>query len=353
MEYFFKNNLTEKELTEIEFFFNSLELSTIEQYPKWGKIIGDNDKICYFYAKENNEIVCFAVIKEKGIKILHYYAQIDFGPIFKNADSLIESIKKIRKYYKEKGFIYLSVQLAIPTGAITDYIECKLNQEFKIRYFFNRANWSSVYIDLSDSINDIYRSFSRNHRRCIKESIEKGHYINSYNSEEDILLFSEVCVKKNLARDISFNENKLKRTILNIFNFFKQNKKGLIFIVKDNEKNIIGGLIVVFQGNTVRTYIAAADPEKNNIPVLHLAHWEAIKRAKELGFKYFDIWGYNHYVNERDQIYYINMFKKGFSDKYIFYPKIMHIELVPFGYFIYNKFEVIKKAFVILLRVLR
>lgn len=118
-----------------------------------------------------------------------------------------------------------------------------------------------------------------------------------------------------------------------IFNFLSKENLGLLLGVFDNMGNMIGGLIVVFQGQTVRYYKGASDPERRDISVLHLAIYEAIQISKKLEYKYFDLWGYNHLVNDTSQIYFINKFKKGFSDDYLFYPKMLHLSLKPFGFY--------------------
>ena len=46
---------------------------------------------------------------------------------------------------------------------------------------------------------------------------------------------------------------------------------------------------------------------------------EAIKLAKTTGCLYFDFGGYNHYVTEKDQIFYINRFKKDNSFRWFFF----------------------------------
>ncbi len=345
MHFFFKYNISDTEIDQIKRFYNSLDLVTIEQYPKWNEVIEDySSKVCYFLAKENEETVCFAQIKEIGIKSIHFTAQIEFGPIFKDADFLIKSMEKIHRYYKRKGFTYLFIQLAIPTGAISDYIECKLNQLLKIRYIFDRQNKTSILVDLKPQEEEIFRNFSKGHKSAVKKAIREGIITKEVDSIDEVSALSEIYIKMCQSRKLSINIEKTKRQFKNIFIFLKEERKGIMLIVKDRLGTVIGGLIAVFEGNRVRYYKGTSDPERKNIPILHLAFWEVIKRAKREGFKYFDLWGYNHYVDDKDQIFYLNRFKKGFGGKYIFYPKIMHIDLKPFGYFIYKGSELLKNT---------
>jgi lipid II:glycine glycyltransferase (peptidoglycan interpeptide bridge formation enzyme) len=99
---------------------------------------------------------------------------------------------------------------------------------------------------------------------------------------------------------------------------------------------VLGGIVFVYQGITVRALKGASDDEKRNLPINHLVLYEAIKLSKMNGFKYFDLWGYNHFADENNHVYHINFFKKGFGGYYTFFAKKMNIDLVPFGYYLYN-----------------
>jgi len=63
------------------------------------------------------------------------------------------------------------------------------------------------------------------------------------------------------------------------------------------------------------------------LPALHSVFWEAIQWSKKNGFKLFDLGGYGHYATENDQVFYINNFKRNFTENYFFYPKRMIFEL--------------------------
>ena len=46
-----------------------------------------------------------------------------------------------------------------------------------------------------------------------------------------------------------------------------------------------------------------------------------MKRAKDRGLAWFDLWGYNHHVDQNDQRHQINRFKKGFGGQFVSYPR--------------------------------
>ena len=70
--------------------------------------------------------------------------------------------------------------------------------------------------------------------------------------------------------------------------------------------------------------------------------YEAIRKAKTDNFRYFDFWGYNHFADQSNPVYYINRFKKGFGGYYSFFAKKMNIDLFQFGTRIFKVYLVIR-----------
>jgi len=146
-----------------------------------------------------------------------------------------------------------------------------------------------------------------------------------------------------LVRNIDAGELS-KAEIDEIYTYLIENNKGQILIVKDSSGVVLGGAILVYQGISVRYFKGTSDPDKRGLPILHLVIYEAIRKAKEDNFKYFDFWGYNHFANENDQLFNINQFKKLFGGYYTFFAKKMNFSLIPFGYSIYKSIQFVKNV---------
>jgi lipid II:glycine glycyltransferase (peptidoglycan interpeptide bridge formation enzyme) len=132
--------------------------------------------------------------------------------------------------------------------------------------------------------------------------------------------------------------------VKDIYSYLIENNKGQILLAKDKDNVVLGGAILTYQGISVRYSVGASDPDRRDLPVLHIVLYDAILRAKKDNFKYFDFWGYNHFAEEKDQVYYINHFKKGFGGYYTFFAKKMNIDLVPFGTKIFELLSFIRKV---------
>lgn len=341
MDYSWKKELSDAELLEIENFWISSEYCAIEQLPQWHKIFNVKVGYSYFFARENNKLVCFCIINEFQKSFIKY-SEIKFGPIFSEPIFLVNSLIEITSYYRKKNYLFIDIQLGINVSNISEYIEYQINKKIKVKYVFDRNNWSTLVINLNDDKEKIFKNFTKGHKSAIKKAEKEGLTVREINNNEGIDLFSQIYSEMLDARSLINNYCSNQILFKNILNFFNETKKGIILGVYDKENSLIGGIILLFQGNIVRYFKGAASPEKRSLPILHIAIWEGIKISKELDKKIFDLWGYNHFVNEKDQIYNINKFKKGFSTEYSFYPKIMHIELYPLGYKIFHLFKLIK-----------
>ena len=229
------------------------------------------------------------------------------------------------------------------TGYDNDYIEYSLNKIHNIKYRFDNKNTkSSIEIDLEKKdIEDIFKSMRKGHKSDIKKAIRLGIKVSEINGESEINEFISIYTKMYKSRQIA--KVLSPSNIQDILNFLLIKNKGLLLIAKDAENTVLGGVILVTQGITVRYLIGATDPDRRDKPILHLVLYEGIKQAKLDNFRYFDFWGYDHFAGKDNQIFFINQFKKGFGGYFTFFSKKMHIDLIPFGSEIYRFLLMIRR----------
>ena len=90
--FLFKYNLSNNEKHEIIEFYNSFNFISINQFPDWEQINNPNKSICYYINKNENKISSYCIIVESR-KI----AYINYGPIAKTTNEIINSIKKNKR----------------------------------------------------------------------------------------------------------------------------------------------------------------------------------------------------------------------------------------------------------------
>lgn len=331
----FKSRLDDSEAQKIKQFCASAKYFAIEQSLGFPEILGASPKT-YFYLTSDEEILSFSQINES-----FKFAQIWYGPVCDDREVMIESVLSIADHYRKRRFWYLGIQPYRKTGYESDYIEYALNRKLRISYVFSNENTkTSLEIDLDQSLEKIFSSFRKGHKSAVRKAISTGIVVAEPETPADLNSFVDVYLS--MCRDRGIKGH-TPMEVAGIHQYITENKCGEILLAKDNEEKVLGGAVFVFQGLSVRYLLSAADPGRKDLPATHLILFTAIKRAKEIGLRYFDFWGYNHFANPDDQIYLVNRFKRGFGGYFSFLMKRMNISLIPGGFRIFQLYNKARK----------
>jgi hypothetical protein len=323
-----KNISVDKE--KIIEFLDEQDNVAIEQYPDWPS----KGNYRYFYIKRNENIVAYVKVKEINAKLFKF-ARLDFVPPFVDKESGYDLINSILSYYKKNKYVYLSVQFGFPVSSISEYIDILVNRKYKVRYIYNPGNiWCSLRMSFNNNnIEEIFNTFTSGHKRAIKKT---QNMLNVKKIEDEKELKDYFNIFQNMMNRKKINYNISYDDIYDIYKYLEKNKKGYILGVFTKDNKCIGGIIIVSNGKGMRYFQGSSDPEYRHLPILHYAFYHTIKICLEEKQDYFDLWGYNLYAEEKDPVWGINIFKRGFTKNIILYPKRMHINLKPFGRIIYH-----------------
>jgi lipid II:glycine glycyltransferase (peptidoglycan interpeptide bridge formation enzyme) len=349
MSFCVKDELTIDEYSNVTKFLDSLNFHCIEQHPAWNTKIEKYQRSFFFSTDEKGHINCFGnIILSKGP---FKTASINFGPAFADYAVLTQAIKFLHDYFSTQKFTFFSIQLGVYINNQTELLEYNINNDYKVKYFFTHANsWTSICIDLKKPENDILKSFSKGHKSSIKSAYSKNNLrVSIENNTEHLQSFINLYIKMETARKLTFEKKEITHLFKSINDFMYENNKGFIeYIFEGN--TLVGGLIILYQGNSARFYKGAGDPERRDIPVLHYGLFEAMKICKENGCTSLDLWGYNHFADKSDQLFYINRFKKGFGGDFTFFPKRMNFILKPTSFLAYKSLKYCKNQLKVILR---
>lgn len=325
MRAIFKSDLDISDAKDITEFCNSADYCAIEQYLGFPEILYKTNVTYFFIRDHNNVIKSYCQINE-FLRSAHIW----FGPVCDDKDMMIESVKEIAEHYKKRGFWYLGIQPYWKTGYDADYIEYRLNSIFKIDYLYDSENTkSSLEIDLGRSLEEIFSNFSKGHKSSVRKAENLRILVEEPKTADDLSSFIRVYLLMCADRKIRSHS---KPEIEFICNYIKEKNLGIVLVAKDPEHNVLGGAIFVYQGISVRYLLSASDPGRRDLPLTHLTIYKAIERARMGNFKYFDFWGYNHFVGSDEQIYMVNRFKKGFGGNFTFFMRKINISLIPAGF---------------------
>ena len=104
--------------------------------------------------------------------------------------------------------------------------------------------------------------------------------------------------------------------------------------VAEYEGKVIAVNLVVFYGETCIYLHGASDDNFRNVMAPYALHWAIIKRAKECGLKYYDLWGISD--DQKSGWVGITRFKRGFGGGDVFAPGTFDLPVRRFWYSVYT-----------------
>jgi len=298
----------------------------IEQYPPWTALNKKNgiEKFAVAY-NSHNDVIAFCIVNESGR--LFKIAKINFGPVVARDFSYFDFFSEIINRYSKQNYASVLIRLAEPISPKTELLSYLLKKNYACHELVDKdINWTSLQIHLDKPVEEITRNFSKGHKSAIKRAQKEGLSVEQA-TDETLVKFGQIYRAMSLHRGKMLDMENVLQEFRQIHDFLKRFSLGEIFVVKNNTNEVLGGIILVFQGNQVRYFKGAADPKIRDLPILHLGIYEAICYSKNRGMALFDLWGYNHLVDEKDQRFHINKFKKGFSNDFVFYAKPIEVVL--------------------------
>lgn len=97
------------------------------------------------------------------------------------------------------------------------------------------------------------------------------------------------------------------------------------------QNKILAAHLMIFFGKTVTYLHGASSRENREVMAPYALHWECIKEARRLGFRFYDFWG----VDEKKWPG-LTRFKKGFGGQLVDYPGTFDLPLSRPWYFLYK-----------------
>jgi lipid II:glycine glycyltransferase (peptidoglycan interpeptide bridge formation enzyme) len=186
-------------------------------------------------------------------------------------------------------------------------------------------HWSSKRISLDEDAETIFKKFSENHRRNIKKATSLQIECRKIVSKPEMDAFIRGYIQMYRHRKLDVDAVAVENSFSKLFEYVTRHKSGF-FIGAFRGDDLLGGLIVIFQGNTAFYYKGYIDHEQRKVPINHLAFYEAILLSKEDNLHWFDFGGYASNTTD-EQLVNINKFKDGFKGTTVEFPKTQMIGL--------------------------
>ena len=289
----------------IQDFFYKNSQSFTHQYPEFSCFYYAKRKINFFFLQENSTDICGALLSTRFLN-----AEILFGPVGGTNEQKASLINKIIFYLHKKKYGNLKITLPYNQDVSTFWDAYKPIKGEKI---ITDKSWQTWMLNLDKNFNEIYTNFSLNHKRNIKKAINLGLSVKEINTENDIEKLAIIYDELYKHRQIKAIWASSKIAFRNWFIELKKYDKLLWYGVYDNQNELLGGIMLSKQGESLFYQLGASNPNFRKLPLLHLVFAKAIEQACNNNIKYFDFGGYDKFADETKQTYSINRFKEGFG----------------------------------------
>lgn len=310
-------------------------------FGKWQEMMGR--KVKRFKIVKNDEIVGFFQIIKYPLIFSKNFLYIPHGPILRKGyegqagflDFLKEFYEKLLEIAKEENAVFTRFDLYFYNsndGSIENldkYFKKVPSYAYRSSYFQPKFEW---ILDLNNTEEELLNKMHPKNRYSIKLAEKRGVKIKIIGENFERYFEDFYKLLNETARRNNFNLHP-KSYYQNILKTLDSNNAFLAVTEYDGKILLIN--LILLYGKTAYFLFGGSSGEHKNLMFSHLAQWEAIKEAKERGFKIYNFGGIDGNGNYKTYGG-ISTFKKRFGGESLEYSDSYDLVLKPFWYWLYN-----------------
>lgn len=311
----------------------AVNLTSFLQSSEFGEF---QEKIPYrgksWMLKRDGKNLCL-VIRQK-LRFGKSFLWVPYGPQSNDPKILEMVMEDLSRIAKEEHAIFARIESS------NINIEGKNKKRAK-KSFERYTPEATLVIDLSLSEEEILRQMKPKGRYNIRVAEKNGVRVVRYDTwdeeaKRDFEIFYKI-LKNTASRDGFHCHPKLFYEVF--LEFFSARKIVSFFAAKTNSGvhgKVVGGILVVWYGDTATYYYGASDHQYRNFMASYLLQWEALKEAKKRGMKFYDFFGIAPEGRKNHPWAGVTEFKKKFGGKIVQFGPAYDIVYQPFWYFLYK-----------------
>jgi lipid II:glycine glycyltransferase (peptidoglycan interpeptide bridge formation enzyme) len=262
-------------------------------------------------ANERNDIGTICGVIQKTLLFGKKYLYIPRGPISKEKIMVAE----IKKIAQKDGAIFLKIEplaeTPLPSLQLVTPVQPK----------------QTLILDLAKSEEELLAAMHEKTRYNIRLAQKKNLVLKNESLEDFWKLMKETA-----ARDrFHAHPKKYYESMLEKINGDGKKEMRVELRVAYFENHPVAAAVVGYFGDTATYLHGASSHEYRNLMAPYFLHWEIIKEAKRLGYKFYDFWGIDGKKWPG-----VTRFKKGFGGFEINYPGTFDLPINKTWYTIYN-----------------
>lgn len=279
----------------------------------------------------------YANVVERGRRL----ARLRFGPVFAEPEDAADFIIALVDHYRRRGFFRLEVQLYEPAGRCGELIAYRVAQDCHFTSELSESKATAV-IPLASGGDDWSETrLAARHRWSVKKARRLGVRTEPM-SESDLPQLSDQYVRMYRSRRLAVDPALVRATMTGMFSFLGETG-GLALKMCVADGAMLGGLLIMREGERAFYALGATDPQRRDVPILHLGILESVTWASDAGCTLFDMGGYRLFADAADQLGKINSFKEGFRPQPLFFTRPMRFSLSPAGGLIFDTLRNVRR----------
>lgn len=169
----------------------------------------------------------------------------------------------------------------------------------------------TLILDISKSEEEILKGMRKTTRYLIRKSFNEGYEIRTSIDPKDASVLYEL-QKQTVERHkfVGFPRRLFEAQL----ETFGKDNQGELFICEKNKEPLVAA-IIIYYANKAFYHHSGSSRSARRTNASYFTQWQIIRKAKELGYKYYDFWGIAPTENPRHRFAGVTIFKKGFGGK--------------------------------------
>jgi peptidoglycan pentaglycine glycine transferase (the first glycine) len=275
------------------------------------------------------------------------------GPLLDWSDEVLRNrvLNDLQAFAKKQDAIFLKTDpdVVLGTGvpqAEDDYIDKGgqvVMSELKRRGWLYSSDQiqfkNTVLIDLNPSEEELLAQMKQKTRYNIRLAEKKGVNLRVGN-QEDLGMLYKMYAETSIRDGFVIRDEDYYKTVWNLF--MKAGSPACVPLIADvNGEPVAAIFVFYFAERAYYVYGMSRDKHREKMPT-YLLQWEAIKRAKTMGCRVYDLWGAPDVLDESDSMWGVYRFKEGLGGKVVRTLGAWDFAPHPFWYKLYS--EIIPRA---------
>lgn len=219
---------------------------------------------------------------------------VALGELWQKEEYLERVFRRFEEHFRNQNPKSIFLRLEPP---ISKHLQLFLSNVFRLSRYYVQPKASSV-VDITFPEESLFKTFSRDMRHDLRAAIRSGIKVDmraelNANDYKEFRKMQEE-TRERARKNIFPNEDYFKNFFLS-FQPLGEKPQGFIpertILFAYNNSQPVAAHIVIFFGSTATYLFGASYSGKVSSKASSYLHWASVKKAKEAGFKWYDVGG--------------------------------------------------------------